>query len=367
MGSLWSHIHIDEHFVTSQYSSDMGQRIALWLRRSNGASLSLRFVSGGFERSNLQPIISLLQPHMPEVTSLIFYKASDQLVHAVFTLYGACSPSTPLVTLVVVDMHRILAARRLTWPIDNIRGLRMLVLCGPPNLHAPNFDELAQILLNNPDLHTLRIRHYISALSRGNSHPRAIVRNLKVLEFEYDGPPSLVPEKLLSILEPGINELDFVCKLPDNPNPMFFQATQEFLERANVTGLELKNLHPQYMGQEVSRYLDRTPHLQVLRLDFAARNNDSSSLDVLTATNDDGETRARCPNLWTLMISNVTMSLEAQAKLKRIVEVHHLSKLVLAYGSIIRSGGAMSNSEEFLDWLHQRIPTFIHLDPDVGF
>ncbi|KAG8795177.1 hypothetical protein FRC12_017370 [Ceratobasidium sp. 428] len=356
MGSLWSHIHIDEYFVSNQYSSDTGRWISLWLKRSHDAPLSLRFVGRRFEQSNPEPIVALLRPHISGVSSLIFEKPSDQLVHAVFTLYGACTPSTSLITL-VINMHHISATPWLTWPIDNIRGLRMLILCGLPDLRAPNFDDLAQILLNNPDIHTLRVRGYVPAPSHINSHPRAIMRKLKLLEYEYDS-RFLVPEKLLSILEPGTNELDFVCKLPDNPDPMCFQEIQEFLERANVTRLELKNIRPECMGQEVSRHLDRTPHLRALSLDFATINDDSTSFDALTVTSDDGETRARCPNLRTLVICSMAMSPEAQAKLKQIVKVHRLNKLV--FGSRTTTlDTPYSDVAELIRWLHQRIPTFV--------
>ncbi|KAG8796318.1 hypothetical protein FRC12_000733 [Ceratobasidium sp. 428] len=363
MGPLWSHIHMDEYFVSNQCSSDVGRWISLWLKRSNGASLSLQFSTGEIGRSDPTRIISLLQPHISKVTSLIFDKASNQLIRAIFKMYSACSPSTPLTTL-VVDMPQVWPPKP-TWLVGSIRGLHTLTLCGRPDPRAPSSNEFTQILLNNPDLYTLRVRHYASAPFRAINPPTTVVDDLELLEIEYDI-RFLEPEKLFSVLEPdqGADKFDLASKHLTNLGPGNSHEIQMFLERANVTRLDLKDLRPQDM-RLVSDYLDRAPHLRELCLNFATRNSDSTTFDALTTTSYGGETRARCSNLRTLMISNVTISSRAQTKFKQMVEVHRLSKLVLGHGTIIWSGKVLSNSEQFLGWLRWRIPTFIHLEPGV--
>ncbi|KAG8714853.1 hypothetical protein FRC09_017177 [Ceratobasidium sp. 395] len=192
-----------------------------------------------------------------------------------------------------------------------------------------------------------------------------MVGNLELLEIEYDS-RLLEPEKLLSVLEPGRgeSELNLALMLLTNLGPGYPRGVQRFLERANVTRLDLKDLRPQDMWL-VSDYLERVPHLRVLCLNFVTKNNDSTTFDALTTTGYGGETCARCSNLQTLTISNVTISSRAQMKFKRMVEAHRLSKLVLGHGTIIWSGKVISNSEQFLDWLRRRIPTLVHLEPGV--
>ncbi|KAG8796312.1 hypothetical protein FRC12_000727 [Ceratobasidium sp. 428] len=390
---LWSHIHMDEHFVSKQLSTNAHRWIKLWLERSDGAPLSLRFEREESGRPDVDQTASFLQPHISKVTSLVFHKSSDKLVHAIFSLDGTFSPSTPLKTLSMTNIRATEPTMpKFTWPVENLRGLRRLALCGLPNTFIPNFGELAQMLLNNSDLHTLRIQQYGPNLLHDSSFHKASLRSLKLLELYYDSHMAL--GQLLSLLEPGTDELDMVLQLPPSIDSKCFQEIRAFFERANIARLALIDLRSDYVTQ-LSTYLDSSPHLQVLFLDCAPNTN-WVTLDALTTTSngprapagyghlgstsvscfrpppavkspslvsDEGsKIRARCSSLENPSISNMTLDFEGQAKLKQIIMVHQLSRVVFGPGMMVHVGpSGTSDSEGFLDWMRQWVPVFRHL------
>ncbi|KAG8712607.1 hypothetical protein FRC09_019673 [Ceratobasidium sp. 395] len=351
--ALWSRIYMDEDFVSNASNIGFRQWLELWLDRSDGAPLSLRFEKElSYRRVDVDQIASFLQPHISNVTSLMFYKSSDRLVHAILTLYGIYAPTTPLTTLSVTDIQITPGVPlRLIWPTDALRGLHTLTLCGIPVSLGPNFDDLAQILLNNPVLHTLRIQQYSSILPRNKNHPKISLHCLRTLELDFN--TYLVLEQLLSILDSGTNELDFVVALPDSISLECVQEVLAFIGRTNVTRLNLKNIRPEYVAQ-LPAYLDSLPNLRVLCLSCTL-NSKCTSLGALMISNGD-EPCARCPNLRSLSLSNMIIDLDTQSQLKQIVGVHHLHRLILGRGTVFRAGpGGTSNSKAFLKWLRQRV------------
>ncbi|KAG8796313.1 hypothetical protein FRC12_000728 [Ceratobasidium sp. 428] len=321
--SLWSRIYMDEDFVSNASNIGLRQWLELWLDRSDGAPLSLRFEKDNSWRVDVDQIVSFLLPHISNVTSLMFYKSRIPL--------------------------------GLIWPIDALRGLHTLTLCGIPASIGPNFDDLGQILLNNPVPHTLRIQQHSSILFRNKNHPKISLPCLRTLELDFNAYVAL--EQLLSILDSGTNELDFVLSLPVSIGLECVQEILAFIGRTNVTRLNLKNIRPEYVAQ-LPAYLDSLPHLRVLCLS-CTRNSNCASLEALTMTNGD-ELCARRPNLRSLSLSNMVIDLDAQSQLKRIVEVHHLSRLILGRGTVFRAGpGGTSNNKTLLNWLRQRVAIVI--------
>ncbi|KAG9088050.1 hypothetical protein FRC07_012673, partial [Ceratobasidium sp. 392] len=145
--SLWSHIWMDEDFVSQESNEYVRRLIELRLNRSNGAPLSLRFEKERpAQRVVVDQITLLLRSRIVNVTSLVFYKSSDVLFDEVLALYGDCFPSTPLTTLVVHAIQVSAAAPTLTWPMHNLRSLRTLALSGFPALFGLSLGEIAQIL-----------------------------------------------------------------------------------------------------------------------------------------------------------------------------------------------------------------------------
>ncbi|KAG8795178.1 hypothetical protein FRC12_017371 [Ceratobasidium sp. 428] len=354
MGSLWSHIHLEEYFFSNAYGSEARRWIELWLKRSSGAPLSLRFERGAPGLSDLEPIISLLQPHIFKVTSLVFHESSEKLVRAILTLYGTCSPSIPLETLAINYPVATRETPKLKWPVDNIQGLRTLNLCRLPDSLVPSFDELEQMLLNSPGLYDLRVRRSDPILPRNNTRSKVKIPNVQVLEIECDA--HAVLELLLSLLDPGKKQLYFLLKHPLPISPRYTQEILEFFERANVVGLKLIKLGPESVTQ-LSTYLDRLPRLQILHLDCMAHGN-CAILDALIVSGDGDKTRARRPELMQLYISNMLIDSEAQGKPKQIVVVHRLRRFVLAYGAVLTWSDPRgeSESQDFLDWLRRHVP-----------
>ncbi|KAG8795179.1 hypothetical protein FRC12_017372 [Ceratobasidium sp. 428] len=355
--SLWSHIYMDEDFISNASNVGFRQWLELWLDRSDGAPLSLRFEKEDSWRVDVDQIASFLQPHISNVTSLMFYKSSNRLVHAILTLYGIHVPTTPLTTLSVTDTIQTTAgvAPRLIWPIDTLRGLNTLALCGLPASLDPSFDDLVQILLNNPYLHTLRIQRRGYVPFRNDSRPKISLHCLGIIELNFEFQPAL--ERLLSMLDPGQNELDVMLTLPVINSPGCVQEILAFFERTNVTRLHFKNICPEYVAQ-LPAYLDSLPHLRVLCLS-CTRNSNCTSLGALMMNNGD-EPCARRSNLRSLSLSDMIIDLNAQSQLKQIVGVHHLDRLILGRGTVFRAGpGGTSNSKAFLKWLRRRVATVI--------
>ncbi|KAG8712608.1 hypothetical protein FRC09_019674 [Ceratobasidium sp. 395] len=354
MGSLWSHIYLEEYFFSNGYSSEARRWIDIWLKRSRGVPLSLRFERGAPGMLNLQLIISLLQPHIFKVTSLVFHGSSGELVHAIFTLYGTCSPSTPLTMLAMTSLDATPVAPRLKWPVGNIRGLRTLILYGLPGSLVPKFDEFEQMLLNSPDLYDLRVRGSDPILPRDNNRPKVKLLQLQILDIECD--VDAVLEPFLSVLEPGKKNLSLLLKHPPQINPRCAQEIRSFFERANLVALKLTYLRPECAAQ-LSTYLDSLPCLRILYLACTANSN-CATLDALVVSKDGGKTRARCPKLRELFISNMLIGSEAQGKLKQIVTVHRLSRVMLGHGAVLKWSDSRgeSESQDFLGWLRQHVP-----------
>ncbi|KAG8796320.1 hypothetical protein FRC12_000735 [Ceratobasidium sp. 428] len=349
--SLWSYIYVNGGISHDESNPNAHQWTKLLLDRSKGAPLSLHFHGDPYERRpDIERVATFLQPYISNVTSLVFDLLVGQVVPTILELYSSHLPLVSLTTLSLTYIENPTTWAGFTWPVDALRGLRMLVLRRLPDMLYPDVDVLAQILLNNPHLHTMRIDHIGTSALSNNNITRASLPHLKYLELTSES--SAVLGQQLSILEPSANELNVVLIFSHSLDPKCSQEVQAFFERANVTELSLRSSNPNDAAQ-IFTCLDSVPCLRELSLSDMGGLDGSALLSALLVTSDNREALARFPNLRHLDISKTSID---QVQLKQIVDIYQLSSIVLGYDLIFQGGprGSMSD-QDFLNWLRQRV------------
>ncbi|KAG8714852.1 hypothetical protein FRC09_017176 [Ceratobasidium sp. 395] len=358
--SLWSHIYVNGSVSHEESNPNAHQWTKLLLDCSRGAPLSLHFRGGSQERRpDIERVAAFLQPYISNVTSLVFDMLIGQVVHAILELYSSHPPVVSLTALSLAYIKRPTTRVEFTWPVDALCGLRTLVLWRLPDTLYPDVDVLAQILLNNPHLHTIRIDHIRTSAPGRNTPARATLPYLKHLELASES--SAVLGQQLSILEPSANELNVVLIFSHSLDPKCSQEVWAFFERANVTGLNICSSKPDYAAQMFT-CLDGVPCLRELSLSCMGRFNGSAFLSAFLVTSDHREALARFPDLRYLTISETSID---QVELQQIVDIYQLSSIVLHCNLIFQGGprGSLSD-KEFLNWLRQRVDTVVSVGID---
>ncbi|KAG8796315.1 hypothetical protein FRC12_000730 [Ceratobasidium sp. 428] len=347
--SLWSYIYMEEDFVSDKLNSHAHRWVEIWLDRSAGAPLTLNFYKDPSSTRQVEGrrITSFLQPHINKAAALGFSQSSSYVVEAVLTLYGSQNVSTSLKELSVVFVQPFTTAK-LTWPVTALQGLHKLVLWGLPMTIHPDMDVIAQILLNNPRLHTLHIQQSTS-IFENNNLPMASLPHLKRLTLHLEDNVGL--GKQLSMLEPGAEELDVTLTLSHPLDLKSSHKIRTFFERAKVTRLSLDRLSADHAAQ-LCTYLDSTPCLRELSLS-CMRKNDSIGLSALLVTSDDGEALARCPSLRSLVLSRMSID---QEQLKWAINTYRLSSIELGREVTFQNGpSGVTSGKDFLNWLRRRV------------
>ncbi|KAG9081711.1 hypothetical protein FS749_007455 [Ceratobasidium sp. UAMH 11750] len=313
----------------------------MWLERAHGARLHI-----DFRALPLDPwLVSIVQPHMPRVTSLAFQFARGEAFQTVLNSFA--SRSSGLLTALSVnsivrpydwgggEITQDTGAPHSPWP-TTLHGLVHLELVDFPQRFCPALEELASILSNSPGLQTLRLRIVEIAPSQHDHHPHIHLPHLRVLDISLRD--NLALQKLLSVLMPGERELDVRIEMPGPDNHACSAAIHALFQRSYVVHFTawsvLPNSSPQLAG-----YLDYLPKLRTFILDGSWEGGPCTSLAALMA-GEQGNTRARCPNLQKLAILGAEIGSDAQKQLKLIASTYHLHELKFGQGTRIVSTSA---------------------------
>ncbi|KAG9091726.1 hypothetical protein FS749_016322 [Ceratobasidium sp. UAMH 11750] len=355
--SLWSHVSVGGAPLESGGAIKERRRVQMWLERAHGAALHI-----GFRAPPSDPwLVSIVQPHMPRVTSLAFHFTSGESFQDIMNTFASCSAG--LLTFLSVKsilkpygpwggggITQDAGAPHSPWQ-TKLHGLVHLELIDLPQELCPNLEELVWILSNNPGLQTLRLRIVEVMPSQHDHHPRIHLPKLRMLDIPlWD---NLALQQLLSVLMPGERELDARIEMPSSDNHVCDAAIHALFRRSNVTRFTAWNVNPNSSAQ-LAGYLDCLPNLRTLILDASWEGGSCTSLAALMA-GEQGNTRARCPNLQELALLGAKIGSDAQQQLKLIVSTHHLRNLIFGRGTRIVSTCAKDLDEsDMLEWIRQR-------------
>ncbi|KAG8777095.1 hypothetical protein FRC12_000552 [Ceratobasidium sp. 428] len=327
--SFWSHVDICELDMTSDSDPELTPRTRLCLERARDAPLWLHISKprGSWGTGSETLLLSLLTPYMTNVESMRFSGIlSETCFHTTLSLYAnRCSPRQLKSLLVELWLTTEASATgRLIWPTRTLHGITDLQSIGLAERISPSMNELVSMLLNSPNLRTLRLRNVHLSTDANEIYPKISVPALCFLELSLSQNQAL--SNLLSALIPGSHELELLLELPTSANDNLPNQITSFLERANVVCLGLKNLPADTGAVQLARYLNCTPRIRILGLN-CSNDKFGASLNALTMDVEGDEVVARCPSLRLLCIMEWKM--DSLAQLKRTVRCHHLSTVVL--------------------------------------
>ncbi|KAG8729434.1 hypothetical protein FRC10_003913 [Ceratobasidium sp. 414] len=318
--SLWS--HIDVHAGPLALS-----RTRLWLERSRGVATHIH-TSKAFPRTQqtvLSSLISILQPHATFASSLTISGGDTDLVRALLALHFGHGEPSSLKTLAASGVWEFNQERAISWPTYPLRGLRALELRDLHKFACPALDEVATILSDCPELHTLRFVNLRNFRIRPDQHqiPSVIpLPQLKLLELTLvlgQGLPIF-----LSMLQPGDLELDVRLKIQligEGEVPLHLQS---LLARSNVVSWAIPDVRAE-SSAEIHSLFSCVPHLRVFHLHL--RDYTVNVLPRLGAPADDG-TVPLLPNLESLCLSEGNIRQVVMNRVKEVVTARRLRNLV---------------------------------------
>ncbi|KAG8721227.1 hypothetical protein FRC09_008229 [Ceratobasidium sp. 395] len=351
--SFWSHIDVDQQ-ATGKNRENVLPRTRLWLERARDAPISLHIgaiteVSGhGWE------LLCLLEPYMTNLISLKFYSHGGAYFWPILNLYAKARSlgSESVVHLALKGAWGLdFISGPFTWPVNAFRGLGSLQMNNLEKERCPNMDDLVALLVNSPTLHTLRLKWIRFATSGGHSYPKIVLSCLRQLQLAYLDDSTL--PVLLSILEPGQQELHAQLLLEYRATRESCAAVLSFLKRTNITCLSLSGIPPDGAAQ-LAKQLSCVPQLRMLELRYA-RDEEWINMDALLSIIKKNKFRARCPNLQLLWVNGGIANSEAYIEMRRIILHYRLSTIVFED----RRETLRESKQKVTEWLRQRVKNVI--------
>ncbi|KAG8724484.1 hypothetical protein FRC09_018086 [Ceratobasidium sp. 395] len=350
--SLWTHIDLfkEDHPSTKN-------RITLWVQRARHAPVHLHFKSYRFFED--EELVSETKGILTRAESFVFSYSPEGYIRDIFNHYDAGGRS---------DRLKLIAIGPVAWRNEDFghfhwssyvpHTLTTLKLVYTSDRITPTLDELMALLSRTPNLRTLALRDVRLTMNPSSTYPEISLPNLEYFESYPNNSPrpsySNFTKHLMRSIVPGSRELEVWVDVGSFDDGEHDLELRRFLRRSRVTCWHTGYFKP---GDEVrlSQYLDRLPELRFLSLDF---NRDPSHdiLDALIAPAEGPGYRARCPMLRTLRLSQGDINSQGQAQLKRVVDCHSITRLIL--GDSVRfvdEFGRRCDDKEILDWLHARV------------
>ncbi|KAG9088728.1 hypothetical protein FS749_001939 [Ceratobasidium sp. UAMH 11750] len=374
--TLWNHIDFDEDHRNEQRSLYLLDRTQLWLERAQGVPIHVHFLTSHswIGQRQVAKVISILQLHIPLVASLICpHGLGIGVVNALFPLWENLTQPASLKTLRLKGMH---GPDAVPWaPI--LQGLADLQLVHIYGDNLPTFDQLVQMMLGSPHLHTLRLSELRGSVIEEDDHKYAPITlgNLRLLDISSSD-MFLVP--LLSLLSTGPLPLDL--RIRALPDPETINVIASFLERSKITSLAIDYGHKDDFSGEAppDEWTSRLSHMRMLVM--ASIWTNCPSVDKLV-TLIDGVPTARFPNLHTLVLFHCRNSRLAPHRIKQVVNAYSLHRIVFiesrdeylrdeypddigedADETALRSDDDYGYTPEWETWLNERIDTVIFED-----
>ncbi|KAG8725201.1 hypothetical protein FRC09_006035 [Ceratobasidium sp. 395] len=323
--TLWTHIDLfkEDHPATNT-------RIALWVQRARHAPAHLHFKSYRFFED--EELASETKGILTRAESFVFSYSPESYLRDVFNRYDACGRS---------DRLKVVAMGPVAWRNEDFghfhwssyvpHTLTTLKLVYTSDRITPTLDELMALLSRTPNLRTLALRDVSISMSPSSTYPEISLPNLEYFESYPNNSTrqsySNSTKHLMRSIVPGSRELDVWGDMGRSDDKEHDLELRRFLRRSRVTCWHTGYFTP---GDEVrlSQYLDHLPELRFLSLDFNLEPT-YDILDALIAPVEGQGYRARCPMLRTLRLSQGDISWQGQAQLKRAVECHNLTRLIL--------------------------------------
>ncbi|QRW11731.1 F-box-like protein [Ceratobasidium sp. AG-Ba] len=351
---LWSYIDLSGAMHTASLN-----RAVLWAERSRQAPVHLRLEKYRFfETQDLAPELKNISTR---AASFTFTSYSDEIyVRDLFNQYNSSGRSDTLKTIDIGpgQWPNILSSH-FDWSAFVPNTLTTLKLCTTSENITPTMDELMLLLSRTPNLRALILRDVrVQGSVPGASYPEAHLPHLEYLESyphrltrpNYMG----VTKCLMQSIVPGSKDLEVWLEMGEANDEDHDSAMRKFCGRSRVT-----RLHTGYFKPDdhlpFTQYLDCLPELQALSLDFDGEPT-NDILDALIVPGEGEEFSARCPKLQTLRISEACIIPQSQVQLKRIVEAHELSSLILgdrAY--FVDESGDHCDDAEIMEWLREKV------------
>ncbi|KAG8714076.1 hypothetical protein FRC08_012402 [Ceratobasidium sp. 394] len=204
----------------------------------------------------------------------------------------------------------------LRWPIDSLHGTVELDLFSLETGICPTSDEMVAILSNCPALQTLRLGDLEFIPGQPEEFPTIFLPSLKLLEIadvRGDGLP-----QLLSLISPGVLELDVRLDSLYIGNNRIASPTHLLLARSNVASLSIDACSPEQVGQ-YSLYLSVLPRLRTLFL------GGLHAEEVMAALSD---STLQLPHLKSLCFFATVMFDGVVHSLERVIAARKLHRLV---------------------------------------
>ncbi|KAG9120138.1 hypothetical protein FRC07_004500, partial [Ceratobasidium sp. 392] len=323
--SLWSHLDINEAQIYEQNENDVMHRLVLQLERAHGTPLVLDFWGEqGRQGANSLRLASVFQQRVDHITSVKFQHTSDACFRAVLDLLSSHGSPRLLTTFVANTIHSYSGTPRPAWPVHifkDIVDLQLVKLHAPM---APNLDELALMLSNNRNLHTLRLEDvdiHTDSFDDGGEYPSLNLPHLRLLDLSKTSGTGC--RLFLSLLTPGALELE--VRLVVSYTMGYDGVIQALLRRSCVTRFVARGLLP-FNARLLTGYIDCLPQVRTLVLDLTTYAQ-NGSLSALLKSDTSGETVARCPSLQALHLIGEAEGFHAQNLLKLIVTSHSLEEI----------------------------------------
>ncbi|KAG8759912.1 hypothetical protein FRC12_009668 [Ceratobasidium sp. 428] len=259
--SLWSHVDI-QHYLKAKSDKNVLPRTRFWLERARGAPLSLHIGTLYQDSGNGQELLSLLNPHIANISSLELSGYSGTYFWPILKLYARVCPLGSLARLALCGIKGLddLTASPFTWPTNALHGLTSLHIGDLSPTNCPSVDQLVNMFTNSPALHTLRLWSTSFAYIDGQNHPKVDLPCLRLLQLDDLLDPVLVA--LLSVLVPGPLELNVRLLLHSGAGGESRAAVLSFLKRTNIFCLGLKGEGSTQLAEQLSC----VPKLRILEL-----------------------------------------------------------------------------------------------------
>ncbi|KAG9088729.1 hypothetical protein FS749_001940 [Ceratobasidium sp. UAMH 11750] len=345
--ALWNHVDLDAGHGENEKSSQLLlDRTQLWLERARGIPIHLHFLTS-FHREpppHIAMVVSTLQPHIPLVTSLVCPHGLDiGVANALFPLWGNLAQPTSLETLRLKGMCGSDAP--VPWALI-LQGLTDLQLVRVYGANLPTFDQLAQVMLDSPRLHTLRLKELWGPPIVDSGHKYAPIKlgDLRLLDI-MSSDRFLAP--LLSLLSTGPLPLDL--RIRTDPDPERNSVIASFLERSKVASLAIDyGYKDDFTGEAPPiEWTSQLSHMRMLVMSCMWTNGPTVD-KLVTSTN--GKPAARFPNLHTLVLFHCRRGGLARRRIEQMVNAYSLRRIIFveSYDAYLRDelSGTFSEDED---------------------
>ncbi|KAG8741715.1 hypothetical protein FRC10_002542 [Ceratobasidium sp. 414] len=318
--SLWSHVDINLFFLP------VADSLKVWLGRCRNLPIHLHFQNccSVRPREVISDLVSLLRPHAASLGSLIISNTvAYPLIHDLYDILSSSSTSNSLKTLVLSRIYWVHGANNaVRWPINALHGLTELELYHIEDLTCFTLGETVAILSHCSALHTLRLNCVGITPSESQDFPTIFLPDLKLLEFrtvyededeDGDGLPVL-----LSLLSPGVLELDVRLDSYHISEDEMAPSTQLFLARSNVVSL---SVNPTGSGQveRYRSYFSVIPRLRALLL------SGPQIGQVMAGLNG---SKLQLPHLRSLCLTDTYLPHKVISTLGQVIAARRLHRLV---------------------------------------